>query len=338
MRCLLAAALFGVAAAAQRSHLGGTLESHLESHLDGFHLDDARQVPLQHAPALKPASRMPKKLVLTAEDALPKTLTACGLPAACEHTGEKPPCNGDMSPVYIHTNLVHTGTSNVAHTLSKNRELLKSAGVLYAGTHSSLATYLARVPSEVIEVATRTRHWMAEGACTDTELLHVQQLMSKVHCAPCATRAVLSSELFYTLSPRSMRALSHMLRPRPVNVIMFYRNLRDTAITHYRHVLRTAQIGSGACSETCAYDPRDLGVTASLREYLSRNNPKTKPTDGFGALGNQLVQQIMRNSALFTVSPPLPPPRTTWRSSTTRGRTLTLTLILTLTPTLTYTR
>jgi hypothetical protein len=62
---------------------------------------------------------MPKKLRLTAEDALPKTLTACGLPAACEvQKGEKPPCNGDMSPVYIHTNLLHTGTSHIGHTLS----------------------------------------------------------------------------------------------------------------------------------------------------------------------------------------------------------------------------
>jgi len=246
---------------------------------------------------------MPKKLRLTAEDALPKTLTACGLPTACEvEKGEKPPCNGDMSPVYIHTNLLHTGTSHIGHTLSKNRDLLKSMGVMYAGTHSSLATFLERVPTDVMEVASRTRHWMADGSCPDAELVNVQQLMSKVHCAPCATPAVLSSELFYTLSPRSMRALGHMLRPRPVNVIMYYRNLRDMAVSHYRHLLRTAQLGSGACSETCAYDPSELGVTSSLREYISRNNPKTKPTDGFGAIGNHLVQQIMRNSALFTVT------------------------------------
>ena len=302
MRCLLAAVLCGVAAAAQRSHVDGTLESHLEADLDGFHLEDTLQVPTPQAPALRPAFRMPKKLRLTAEDALPKTLAACGLPATCEDTGEKPPCNGDMSPVYIHTNLLHTGTSHIGHTLSKNRDLLKSMGVMYAGTHSSLATYLERVPTDVLEVATRTRHWMAEGSCPDAELMNVQQLMSKVHCAPCATPAVLSSELFYTLSPRSMRALSHMLRPRPVNVIMYYRNLRDMAVSHYRHLLRTAQIGSGACSEACAYDPSDLGVTSSLREYISRNNPKTNPTDGFGAIGNHLVQQISRNAALFTVT------------------------------------
>ena len=100
MRCLLAAVLCGVAAAAQRSHLDGTLGSHLKSLLDGSHLDDTLQVPTPQEPALRPASRMPKKLRLTAEDALPKTLTACGLPLACEvDKGEKPPCNGDMSPV-----------------------------------------------------------------------------------------------------------------------------------------------------------------------------------------------------------------------------------------------
>ena len=291
----------------------GMLQAH-EEHKAGKHghrgerdvpKDQTASARLDHVSS-RLAQLSKKSTVLRAEQAFARapTMVACAMPSKCEDKSLSPSqledgCNEKSATVFMFTNLAETGTAHIHHTLSKNREIMSNLGVMFAGAHKTLVDYLAKVPTDVLEVATRRRHWVTEGQCPDQDGQDVQRLVTKVHCSKCENHALLSSELFYTLSPSAMISLKHMLRPRPVRVLMYYRNLRDMALLGYRQKLRSALIGS---TPGYAYGQADLGHTASLREYLNANNKKVNPEDGFGELGNHLVKQISVNMALFDVT------------------------------------
>lgn len=96
-----------------------------------------------------------------------------------------------------------------------------------------------------------------------------------------------------------MERIHHVLQPRRIHVLLFYRNMKDFIVSMYCQNLRNAILGSSSGS---AYPVEQLGQTGSLKEYLLIHNAKENKWDRFGKLGTWFINKVRGFTEAFNVT------------------------------------